>query len=342
MTSDSAHLTVNIPLSITHQPVSRAKCAGDSISFTITATGTIPISYQWIKNDTIISGATLTSYIIPHLSIADAGGYKCVLSNICGNDTSIVANLTVNTTSPTITHQPENEFTCLGNDISFTLTPSGSSPFSYQWLLNDTTQLWGYDSIYTVYYPISSDAGFYKCIVSNACGFATSDSATLTLNLPPSITQQPNGDTICSGSNKTFTVAASGTRPFSYQWYKNDTTSIANATDSLYTINAVSIADAGNYKCIVSNTCGSDTSFSAFLMLNTPLDITQQPADTILNTGAAITFSIEATGTEPFSYQWFKNDTIISGDTNSVFRIQNLTLSDKGGYKCIVSMHAVL
>lgn len=107
-----------------------------------------------------------------------------------------------------------------------------------------------------------------------------------TASLAPSITQQPQDTTVPEDGTATFTVAASGTAPLSYQWQRlvgtnwTDLTSggrISGATSSTLVINNTTLADAGDYRVIVSNTAGNDTSQAATLVV-TP---NQPPAATI-------------------------------------------------------------
>ncbi|PYU20295.1 MAG: hypothetical protein DMG30_21570, partial [Acidobacteria bacterium] len=71
-------------------------------------------------------------------------------------------------------------------------------------------------------------------IVSNYAGSATSSAATLTVNVPPSITTQPASQTVTAGQTATFSVTATGTAPLNYQWQKNGA-AISGATSSSYT-----------------------------------------------------------------------------------------------------------
>ncbi len=81
---------------------------------------------------------------------------------------------------------------------------------------------------------------------------------------PPTVVQQPQSQTIPPGGAVTFTVVASGTAPLTYQWQK-DSGDISGATDASYTINPVDWVDAGNYRCVVTNDFGTDTSDEAVL-----------------------------------------------------------------------------
>jgi uncharacterized protein (TIGR02145 family) len=83
--------------SITTQPKSQTVTAGKNDTFSVTATGTAPLSYQWYKNGTAISGATSSSYSISNVQAADAGTYTVTVSNgTLPNATSNGAVLTVN------------------------------------------------------------------------------------------------------------------------------------------------------------------------------------------------------------------------------------------------------
>ncbi|MBI1748689.1 MAG: HYR domain-containing protein [Acidobacteria bacterium] len=111
-TSAAATLTVNTPPSITAQPVSVSQvCIGSSVSFSVTATGTAPISYQWEKNGVNIAGATGSSFTIPSVAAGDVGTYSVIVSNVCGSVLSSGANLSIDSIPPVIT-QPANITKC--------------------------------------------------------------------------------------------------------------------------------------------------------------------------------------------------------------------------------------
>jgi fibronectin type 3 domain-containing protein len=85
--------------SITTQPASQTVNAGQSVTFSVVATGTAPLSYQWQKNGSNISGATSSSFTISPAQTSDAGNYTVVVSNSAGSVTSNTATLTVNNTA---------------------------------------------------------------------------------------------------------------------------------------------------------------------------------------------------------------------------------------------------
>ncbi len=84
----------------------------------------------------------------------------------------------------------------------------------------------------------------------------------------PDIATQPTAQIVTSGSAATFTVVASGTAPFTYQWSK-DGTAIAGATSATYTISSTATTSAGSYTCTVTNAAGAVTSSAVTLTVNT-------------------------------------------------------------------------
>jgi len=114
----------------------------------------------------------------------------------------------------------------------------------------------------------------------------------------PTITQQPASLSVTAGQAASFTVAAIGTAPLSYQWQRNGV-AIAGATATTYTIAATLLGDSGAvFRAVVSNVAGSATSNNATLtvVVAAPvLTITQQPANTSVVAGTAASFSVAAT-----------------------------------------------
>lgn len=92
--SVTAPTTINPP-TITGDPVSQSVSVGASVTFTVTASGTAPLSYQWRKNGDNIDTAKAASHTISSVSAADAGNYSCHVSNTSGDSTSQEAVLTV-------------------------------------------------------------------------------------------------------------------------------------------------------------------------------------------------------------------------------------------------------
>src|SRR5207247_1787800 len=192
-TSSVATRTVNSPPTITSQPASRTVTAGQTASFSVTATGTAPLGYQWQRAGVPISGATLASYTTPPTTSTDNGAqFTVVVSNTAGSVTSSVATLTVNS-PPTITTQPAKRARASGGQTaSFSVTATGTAPLSYQWQKAGVPISGATLASYTTPPTTSADDGAqFTVVVSNTAGSVTSSVATLTVNSPPTITTQP-------------------------------------------------------------------------------------------------------------------------------------------------------
>jgi hypothetical protein len=99
----SGKCPLGVPPSITAQPASQSVLAGSAVTFTVTATGTSPLSYQWRFNGTNNAGATGTSLSLSNVQPAQAGAYAVQISNAYGSTNSANALLTVNTSPSCVT-----------------------------------------------------------------------------------------------------------------------------------------------------------------------------------------------------------------------------------------------
>jgi glucose/arabinose dehydrogenase len=91
----------SIPSIIT-DPLDQTVSLGFQASFSASASGLAPLSYQWRKGTTIIPGATNNTFIIPAVAFSDSGDYNMIVSNAFGADTSLNAHLTVTGNQPPV------------------------------------------------------------------------------------------------------------------------------------------------------------------------------------------------------------------------------------------------
>ena len=323
------------PPTISTPPTAQTACVGGKVTFSVTAAGKAPLSYQWKKDGTAISGATNATYTIGSVAAGDAGSYTVVVTNAAGSITSAAAVLTVNV-PPTITAQPAAQSACPGKSVLFSVTATGTPPFSYQWKKDGTTIAGATTAIYTIPAVTNADEGTYTVVVTNGCGSVTSTPAALSLGAAPTITSEPTAQTVCAGQPVEFTVAATGTPPLTYQWLK-DGGEIGGATAATYTISAAASTDAGAYSATVANSCGTVTSRAAALTVGTAPTITAQPASQAAVAGSSATFSVTATGTPPFSYQWQRDGADIAGATEPSYTIPAVASADAGSYTVVVT-----
>ena len=339
--SSSATLTVLVPPAIVTQPVGVTAVAGSNVSFTVTATGSGALTYQWLKNGVNISGATGTTLTLANVSATDAASYSVIVANAASSVTSSAATLTV-LIAPAITSQPANVSVVQGNPASFTVTASGTAPLSFRWLKNGVAISGAISNVLAFSAVTTNDAANYSVAVTNIVGSIASSSATLTVLVPPAIVTPPAAASAVAGGSATFTVTASGTAPLGYQWLKNGA-AISGATSAALTLANVTTSDAASYSAVVTNAAGSVTSGGAVLTVQLPPAIVTQPANQFGALGSSITLSVTASGTGPLSYQWFNaggalaDGGNISGSASNNLAIAALTTNEVGNYFVVVS-----
>jgi hypothetical protein len=172
--------------SITVQPANQSVTTGQAATFSVTASGTAPISYQWRKNSANINGANAASYTTPATTAADNGAkFDVAVSNSAGNTTSAQATLTVTAApvAPSITTEPANQTVTAGQTAAFNVTATGTAPLNYQWQKNGAVLSGATAASYTTPVTTTADSGaLFRVVVSNTAGTVTSNSAMLTVN----------------------------------------------------------------------------------------------------------------------------------------------------------------
>jgi hypothetical protein len=227
----------------------------------------------------------------------------------------------------------------LGQNASFSVVANGSAPFSYQWNFDGTAMSGDTNAWLTLTNVQTAQAGSYTVVVVNPAGSVASQVASLTVNIPPGITTQPQSQVVAQSQNASFSVLANGSAPFSYQWNFNGTV-MSGDTNAWLTLTNVQTTQAGSYTVVVVNPAGSVTSQVAALTVNIPPGITTQPQSQVVAQSQNASFSIVANGSAPFSYQWNFNDTTVSAATNATLTLTNILTTQAGSYMVVVTNNA--
>jgi len=162
----------------------------------------------------------------------------------------------------------------------------------------------------------------------------------------PSIASAPASLTVLEGVAANFSVTASGTAPFSYQWRKDGVAlgSNATATTAFLSVGAATLADAGSYDCVVSNSIGSVTSAAATLKVNPlPPVVSLQPLSLTRVPGTEAVFLVAANSGGPVSYQWrhagvaLADSASVSGANAAELHLAGVDLFSAGQYDVVIS-----
>jgi len=172
----------------------------------------------------------------------------------------------------------------------------------------------------------------------------------------PLIGNPPTDQAAFDGNTVQFTATASGAQPLRYRWQVSpagagtfsslsDSANISGSTNATVTLRNIPLTDF-DYRVIVTNAFGSVTSWPARLTVSSsapqivtdlaPLSL-QQP------TGFAFTYSVQAIGSGPLSYQWTRNgnplqdNARITGSKSNVLYVVSAQVGDEGTYAVTVT-----
>lgn len=338
------------PPTITTQPVSRSVPDGDSVTFSVVAESSVPLTYQWQHGSTAITGATTPSLTIAVARFADSGNYTVLVSNNAGGSTlSDVASLTVIPVAPSISLQPAPQKVTDGQPASFSVVADGSAPLTYQWrrngaaITNANAPTYVLDSANYSDYIGNIDNYSFDVVISNDAGNVTSTAVTLTVSpIAPTIVTHPQSRSVLENATASFSVTARGSEPLSYKWRRNGV-NIPGATLATYTTSATTVLDdnGATFDVHVSNSPDSFVvSDAATLRVSqtviAPAISTHLVSQIIVENNPVI-FSVVASGTDALTYKWFfkasgaDSVTELVGAT-SVYMISAVTPANAGVY----------
>lgn len=256
---------------ITAEPMDFNVIENGNAAFYVSAAGVGPLSYQWYNNSGAMAGRTNAGLAVSNVQPGDVGGYFVVVDNANGSVTSRVAQLTRSIpATPLILANPAFVgTTAFGSNVDLVVTAAGAAPLTYTWFKNGTALPGNNTNRLALVNLGASDRTNYFVVVSNANGVATS--STITLTVLPVITAQPVSVTNILGGTATFTVAAVGIPPLTYQWRRGNA-NLAGATNVTLVLTNLVSTDFAAYRVTVSSPGSAIFSSVAVLTLraNTP------------------------------------------------------------------------
>jgi len=317
--------------SVDVDPLSQIINVGDTLTLTVTASGTTPLHYQWKKNGSNV-GTDSDTYEKLNAQESDTDDYTCVVTNDFGSDESEPASVEVGY-APTIDVDPISHNLTVGNMLTLTVTASGTTPLHYQWK-QDGSNVGTDSATYQKTNAQESDGGSYVCFVTNDFGSISSAAAIVEVGYAPTIDVDPSDQNINVGDTLTLTVTASGTIPLHYQW-KQDGSNVGTDSDTYEKVNAQE-GDSGDYTCVVTNDFGSISSAAAIVEVGYAPTIDVDPSDQNINVGDTLTLTVTASGTIPLHYQWKQDGSNVGTDSDTYEKV-NAQEGDSGDYTCVVT-----
>jgi hypothetical protein len=305
------------PPTIVTQPASQTITPSSTATLSVVAGGSGPFSYQWFEGP---SGTTTTqvgtnsnTFTTPPLTATKS--YWVRVTSTCNTPHTVDSNTAtitvVCTAPPTITAQPTSR--TITAPQSTTLSVTATQVVTCQWYVgtapSTTTPITPTACSIVVTPSVSTN---YFVRVSNACGLIDSNTIAVTVCNPVGIATQPGSTTIPQNSTATLTVVASGSGPFSYQWYEGQSgaTGMPVGTNSP-SFTTPPLTTNKSYWVRVTSTCNGTTSVDSVtatvtVLCTVPPSITVQPASVTINAGQSTTLNVTANSAGSTTYQWFQ------------------------------------
>ena len=327
ITSSIATLTVVLPVAIASSTVTNrtVECGKNTNTFTITASGTAPLSIRWSTNGVPIVGATNASFALTNLHPATVTNVAVTVTNLYGTATTNAVITVFDSLAPVITLIGSNP---LYHELGSTFTDPGATA-------NDTCA-----GAVTV---VSSGVVNPNSLGTNTLTYIATDgsnSATNTRSVIVRDTTSPTivwsftnvvfaADTNCSarmpdvtGTNFIIATDASGALTLSQSPTNNFLLPLGTNTV------VITIADASGNPAYSTNT--------VIVLDQMPPVFLSQPSSQTNFIGTSVTFSTAATACTPLTYQWYSN-TIPTLATNPTLTLSNLTPAAAGNYFVVAS-----
>lgn len=310
------------------QPVSVTVVVGQTATFSVTATGTGPFTYQWFENGTPIPGATSNTTTTSATAAGQSGSiFTVVVTNADGSATSSPATLTVTSPAAPLAKSivPSNATPVYGATVTLFPTFSGGTATI------GSTGVGSLDitanAVSGASYPTPAlTAGkTYTLTVKDSKGNVVSTTCLVTPSAVALTPITPGSHTEAPG-NVTFSSTATGGLTNGVTWTASAGTFAGNVWTSP---NA-----AGTYTITATSVDNPSISATTTTTVSGPV-INTQPVAQHDCSGGTLTLSVAANYTA--SYQWNLNSTPISGATNSTYVVVNATSANTGNYTVTVT-----
>jgi hypothetical protein len=184
LSSSAPFSAASAATTITTQPSSQTVTAGGSVTFTVAATASGTVAYQWSKNGVPIAGATNTTLALANVTAAQSGDYTVTITGAGGSTTSSVAKLTIAAVAPTIITPPVSQTIAPGGSATFSVTVAGSDAVTFQWRKNGAAISGATNSTLTLLEVTAANAADYTVAVAGSGGTTTSAIAVLNVTTP--------------------------------------------------------------------------------------------------------------------------------------------------------------
>jgi hypothetical protein len=314
---------------------------GDTTTFSAQGIGTLPLSYQWLKNGVEITGATGPTLTLSNIQKPDEADYSVCVTNEFGKVTSPAGHLTV--------YEPIPDLYNTGVDNNRNVLPDGAVDPHYRLIENPDTG--SADAIVedSTVFPIVAGPWVANNSISkwigprlntsaSAVGFYTYRTVIVLEDRDPStLVIEGQWSTDNAGREiRVNGVATSNPQNPGFNVYTPFT---------IYGTNANFVNGTNTIDFIVENVAAIGYTGLRVQIIRSNLrippgvapEILTQPISQKVAEGETVTFVAAARGTAPLSYQWYKDGLLLPGQTSLTLTLTGVTTADSGNYTLSVS-----
>ncbi|XP_073426230.1 basement membrane-specific heparan sulfate proteoglycan core protein isoform X4 [Dendrobates tinctorius] len=336
-------LDVENPPYATTLPDELSVSVGEPIRLQCLAHGTPPLKFQWSKvNGSVPRSAELPDgvLLIGRAAAADAGTYRCVVSNKVGESAALTH---ISVVAPfSVRVSPQVDTKAVGDTAEFTCTVLGVPRAKIQWI-KEGGELPSNHTVDGAWIRITNlergNEGVYTCRASSKLGQAQ-DSGKLVVQVLPKvrINIRTSVQTVLAGNSVEFECLAIGDPGAKVTWSKvgGRLSSDAIVSGGLLRMEQVKQSDAGQYRCTVTNHVGEVQSHVILHVQSVP-QIAAQPEMKEITTGSTAVFPCLASGFPVPEITWTKLEGDLpseAGIENNVLTIPSVKPEDAGTYVC--------
>lgn len=261
--------------SLQQPPQALSVADGELAVFSVTAKGSQPLSYRWLRNGLAIDGEQGSSLTLSPATLVDHGAQFSVrVANAAGEVSSAAVVLSVAAVAAQIVTQPQAQTVLDGETLRFEVLAKGSAPLQFQWLVDGVEIPGATGSSYALSADYAHNGKRFSVRVGNALATVTSETALLRVDpRAPSLSSAPRDVELAVGATARFSVVGAGTPPLQYRWERSDDTGLSwqaidGASAASFELSAATLAWADTrMRVVVSNMAGSVASNPVALRL---------------------------------------------------------------------------
>jgi hypothetical protein len=286
VTSPVFIVVIDAPPSVTSNPTSQTVNAGTVVTFTAAATGSPTPKVQWQvstdngKDFDNIPFANTTTLTFTAGARQNGDQFRAVFTNPAGKAVTTAATLTVDF-APTISTQLADQAAAVGSQVTLVAAAKANPVATAQWEVSSDggktfTDIAGATSnSYTFTAPSTPGSAVYRAVFTNSLGTATTRAATVTFDVPPTVTTNPGNQSVSAGTIVTFTAAGTGTPAPTVQWQVSHDqgkhwVNIAFATTDSLTFTARAGQTNDEFRAVFTNPVGQAFTSAALLTVVLP------------------------------------------------------------------------